>query len=122
MRVVDPLVLLVASTALALTMLAAPEACILAQRDPDEAGADAVVPPPPMEAEVTDAFSGCACCGKTILPLSPDCSGNVAFAVPAGDCPKDCKGSTAYVLCEGVCYSACACDLPRGFSLADGGS
>jgi hypothetical protein len=119
-RFVAPLVLLIFCALPTLMLLGAPEACVLADRDSDGA-ADAVAPPPTEEAELADALAGCVCCGKTLLPLSPDCSGEVAFAIPAADCPKDCKGSTAYVLCEGVCYSECACDLPRGFSLADGG-
>jgi hypothetical protein len=123
-RFVGPLILVVLSTLVTLILLVAPESCVLAERDPEDDGGDGTAPPPPpVEAEAPDdALDECVCCGKTILPLSPDCSGEVAFAISAADCPKDCKGKVAYVLCEGVCYSACACDLPPGFSLVDGGS
>ncbi len=120
MRFVGPLVFFVLSAFVTLSLLATPESCVLAERDPD--GGDEMAPPPPAEPDAGDVFGECACCGKTILPLLPDCSGDVAFAMPAGDCSKDCKGSTSYALCEGVCYSDCACDLPRGFTLVDGGS
>jgi hypothetical protein len=120
-RVVGPLVLFAVPAFLSLTMVVAPEACVLAQRDPG-GDDDSMAPPSPVEAGAPDALDECTCCGKTIEPLLPDCSGNVAVAIPAGDCPKDCKGSTAYLLCEGVCYSDCACDRPAHFLLADGGS
>lgn len=104
-------------------LLSVPESCVLAERDPESDGGDVTAPPlPTPEAEAPDALDECACCGKTILPLSPDCEGDVAFAISAEDCPKDCKGKVAYILCEGVCYSDCACSLPSGFSLVDGGS
>jgi hypothetical protein len=120
-RVFGPLACLALSALVTSIPLAAPESCVLAERDPDSS-ADEGVPAPPVEADATDVFGGCTCCGKTILPLLPDCSGDIAFAMSAGDCPKDCTGSTAYALCEGVCYSDCACDLPEGFTLVDGGS
>jgi hypothetical protein len=118
LRFIGVFLVLVVSAFFTLIVIAAPESCVLAERDPD-GGADAVAQPPPTS--VADVLGGCTCCGNTILPLLPDCSGNVAFAVAAGDCPKDCDESTAYVLCQGVCYSDCACDLPEGFSLLDGG-
>jgi hypothetical protein len=122
-RFIGPLLLVVLSTFVMLILLVAPESCVLAERDPgDDSGDVTAPPPPPVEAEVFDILDECVCCGKTILPLSPDCSGEVAFAIVAADCPKDCKGKVAYVLCKGVCYSDCACDLPSGFSLVDGGS
>ena len=121
MRFVVPLLSVASFTILRFVLLAAPESCVLGERDPD-GGAESGAPPPPMEAAAADVFGGCTCCGKTILPLLPDCDGKVAFAVPAGDCPKACGTSTAYVLCEGSCYSECACDLPAGVLLVDGGS
>jgi hypothetical protein len=95
--------------------------CILAERDSD-GGADATGPTEPEESGEFEGLDGCACCGKSILPLLPICAGHAAFTVPAGDCPKGCTASIAYILCDGVCYSDCACTLPVGYSIVDGGS
>jgi hypothetical protein len=93
--------------------------CALATRDlPD--GSDAETPAPPSTDAADEEFD-CGCCAREVLPFLPACSGHVAFAIPAADCPKPCTGPVAYVLCEGTCYSACACALPQGDLLIDGG-
>jgi hypothetical protein len=97
----------------------ASSSCVLATRDlPD--GSDAAAPPS-ATAIASEAEFDCGCCARAVLPLLPACSGKVAFAVAAGDCPKPCTGPLAYVLCEETCYSACACALPEQYSLIDGG-
>lgn len=97
----------------------ASSACILATRDlPD--GSDAGAPPSAI-ATASEADIDCGCCAHAVLPLVSFCSGKVAFAIPAGDCPTPCTGALAYVLCEGTCYSACACAVPEQYSLIDGG-
>lgn len=111
----------VSVTLIGLLLVFAPESCVLAERDLGDGG-KAMAQAAPDDAAEADVLGGCICCGKTILPLSPTCSGDVAFVVAAGDCPKGCKEKFAYILCEGVCYSECACSLPAGFSLVDGGS
>jgi hypothetical protein len=103
----------------ALLGILASSACILATRDlPD--GSDIGAPPSAI-ATASEADIDCGCCARAVLPLVSLCSGKVAFAIPAGDCPTPCTGALAYVLCEGTCYSACACAVPEQYSLIDGG-
>lgn len=96
----------------------ASSSCVVATRDlPD--GSNAGNPTPAVDA--ADAEFDCGCCARSVLPFLPNCSGHVAFAIPAIDCPRSCKKGTAYVMCDDECYSACGCILPDGYSLVDGG-
>jgi hypothetical protein len=108
----------------ALPSILSSSSCVLATRDLPEASADSevVAPPPPEDASEggLDVNTDCGCCTRAILPLLPYCSGQVAFVIPAGDC-QPCTGTKAYALCQGGCYTACACSLPKGYTLEDAG-
>lgn len=122
MRLIASLVPIASAGIFRLVLIAAPESCTLDERDVD-GSTDAPLPLPPAENGTSAVPVNCTCCGRSVLPTLPECSGKVAFAAPAGDCPKAaCKGPTSYILCEGTCYSTCACALPPGFSFVDGGS
>jgi hypothetical protein len=110
--------------AIALGGVFASSSCVIDVRDPD-GGADADVGVPDAGDAEADAEAGidldCGCCNQAVLPSLPSCTGQVAFAFPAGDCKVPCSGPVAYALCEGTCYTACGCDLPAGYTLFDAG-
>ena len=95
--------------------------CQLATRDLPDASEDGeAAAPPPLDAG-PEVDTDCGCCTRAILPDLPFCSGEVAFKIPALNCPESCPGAAAYALCQGGCYTACACTLPSGYTLIDGG-
>jgi hypothetical protein len=102
----------------------ASSSCQLATRDLPEGSVDgeaAAEPPADVEAG-PDVDTDCGCCTRAIDPSRTFCSGAVAFEIPAGDCREvSCNGPAAYVVCQEGCYSLCACTLPSGYTLEDGG-
>jgi hypothetical protein len=47
------------------------------------------------------------------------CTGKIVYELPASDCPARCKGETAYAVCVDDAFTACACDIPPGYSFSD---
>jgi hypothetical protein len=109
-------------------LVLASSSCVIDARNPDaamdgEAEAADVIAPSDMavDADAPDVDLDCGCCVHAILPLLPNCTGKVAFEIPATDCNVPCSGSVKYALCEGECFTACGCELPAGYTLFDAG-
>jgi len=108
----------------------ASSSCVIDARNPDSAmdgeaafEADVVVAVTDagVDADAPDVDLDCGCCVHAILPLLPNCTGKVAFELPATDCNVPCKASVAYALCQDECFTACACELPADYTLFDAG-
>lgn len=127
MRFLVALALVLAVAVVGILILAS-SSCVIDARNPDASmdgeaeAADVVVPiDATVDADAPDVDLDCGCCVHAILPLLPNCSGKVAFELPATDCPVPCKASVAYALCQGECFTACSCELPSDYTLFDAG-
>jgi hypothetical protein len=114
--------------AVAFVGLFAETSCVIDYRDLDGStdgspeGGQSVLGEGGFEADAPETDLDFGCCSRVIVPTLPTCTGMTAIEVPAKDCSAfACNGQVAYVLCQDDCYSACACDLPAGFTLVDGG-
>jgi hypothetical protein len=64
--------------------------------------------------------------GQTVTNLEPQpcaCSGQIAQEMPGSAC-FGCTGKVAYALCDdtGSFECSCACELPSGYNVLDGGT
>jgi len=79
-----------------------------------------------LEAGESDAFAidgpdaGAGSGPLFLVPDLGDCSGETAKTIPGLECGT-CGQRSAYALCEELVFSRCACDLPPGYVLVDGG-
>jgi hypothetical protein len=71
------------------------------------------------EGEFAGPDGSCVPRGK---PYCQPCSGNIASALPAYDCPaQQCPSKGAFAVCQDSCWSNCACSIPPGYELVDAG-
>jgi hypothetical protein len=59
---------------------------------------------------------------SSLHPYELPCSGKVVMQEPVVDClAQGCSGSSAYAVCDGEYFTSCACSIPNGYALFDGG-